>query len=366
MKLLLLGMCLFGLAGIVGCDNTPKASSSSSSIKGKEKIDIEIDMEYDIRGGSTDSYIAYVSSLQIDNEHNIYVLDADPRSQTRLISYSESGDVRWVLNKEGSAPGELRYVYGFSYDGDSLLYLSNQLGTRIDTYSLNGDYISSKMVSDIGKTRVTIVGFIEPKLMIIKESLFGDYGATISAVNISSESWQIIDTFTVSQKGNIAVPSEISISPVISLINGNIVVGNVLEYEYVMYSTAGMVVSRISRSDVPFRAPILSGTGFGVSFREMSQLFPLMGLRDSVLIGGGWWPGNNMSKELTINDEIYDSDMMRVVDIYEGDTREPISFDATTIQVKNLLATDGKEYLYAEMYGEWPKIGRFRIVKNQF
>src|SRR5690606_18010008 len=111
---------LIALIGAPGCRPGERSSAIS--------FDVVLETTF---GGAAESsnapkaLLASITSVEVDTLSRVYVLDAPPGGRARLVSFTPGGDVRWTVDVQGSGPGELRYPYGFAYDGDSMLVVGN-------------------------------------------------------------------------------------------------------------------------------------------------------------------------------------------------------------------------------------------------
>lgn len=358
--LTLLGM-VAALVALTGCEHSVTYGGQVSTPSGS--IRLELDQTFEARNDEEESILAHISAVQVDADGRVYVLDADPRSTSQLVSFSPDGRLRWVLDQEGGGPGDLRQVLGFAWDGDSTLYLANQFGTRIDRFTLDGVYMDSKKTADLGHERFFIAGFLASGALVVWKTLFGEFGAKITVIDPGGD-WAVTDTFSVVQTGNHEVPQAIGSAPVITTMGDAIVVGGVAAYRYTWYTRSGDLLRRITHDDVELPPPLIWSSGLGVSIREFSRMYPLVEINENYVVGGGTWPVNLENPEAfrRLTGDVPDLKMANELDVFDAASSALLySLDAERYGIVRLLASDRQGNIYAELAGSEPVLGRFRL-----
>ncbi len=358
--LTLLGMAA-ALIAVTGCERPVTYGGQASTLSGS--IRLELEETFGARNDEEEGILAYINAVQVDADGRVYVLDADPRSTSQLMSFSPDGRLRWVLDKEGGGPGDLRHVLGFAWDGDSTLYLANQFGTRIDRFTLDGVYIDSKKTAELGHERLFIAGFLASGALVAWKTVSGEFGAKIAVIDPDGD-WAVTDTFSVIQTGDHDVPQVIVSPPVITTMGDAIVMGSVTEYQYTWYARSGDRLRRITRDDVELPPPLIWSSGLGVSIREFSRMYPLVEIAENRVVGGGTWPTNLENPEAfrLLTGEPPDLEMANKLDVFDaGSSALLYSLDAERYGIVRLLASDRRGNIYAELAGQAPLLGRFRL-----
>ncbi len=349
------------LVALTGCEHSVTYGGQVSTPSGS--IRLELDETFGARNDEEESILAHISAVQVDADGRVYVLDADPRSASQLMSFAPDGRLRWVLDKEGEGPGDLRHVLGFAWDGDSTLYLANQFGTRIDRFTLDGVYIDSKMTANLGYERFFIAGFLASGALVVWKTLFGEFGAKITVIDPGGD-WAVTDTFSVIQTGNHEVSQAIGSAPVITTMGDAIVVGGVTEYRYTWYTRSGDLLRHITRDDVELPPPLIWSSGLGVSIREFSQMYPLVEINENYVVGGGTWPSKlkNPQAFRRLTGDVPDLKMVNKLDVFDaGSAALLYSLNAERYGIVRLLASDRQGNIFAELAGSEPILGRFRV-----
>tara|TARA_R110002096_G_scaffold432801_2_gene650250 strand:+ start:11163 stop:12293 length:1131 start_codon:yes stop_codon:yes gene_type:complete len=168
----------------------------------------------------------YIKSIFVDTDQNIYALD--PYSP-KLISYSKTGAVRWIVDSPGKGPGDLDQPKGMVWNNNNLIYLSNINGHRIDVFNLEGEFVESLSLPE-SKRSLEPIGYSDEKLILATE-VGGAFAKKFSVFDINNLS-SPKTTFTIDETGDIEVPVSSSWFSQATLLDGEIVYGGVSEYKY--------------------------------------------------------------------------------------------------------------------------------------
>lgn len=91
-----------------------------------------------------DLIVANINSLLRGPDDHFYFLDG---RQSRLISITKEGELRWVTGQKGRGPGDFESAYRIVTDGEKLA-VSNLSGARLDMYDFEGNFQWSKNFED--------------------------------------------------------------------------------------------------------------------------------------------------------------------------------------------------------------------------
>ncbi len=87
--------------------------------------------------GDTSAVIRTVSSIDIDNEGNIYILD---RRKSTVFKFNSDGKLVITFGKRGTGPGELARPEQVLVSGDTV-YISDMRQRKIILFNLQGEYV---------------------------------------------------------------------------------------------------------------------------------------------------------------------------------------------------------------------------------
>lgn len=350
------------LIGIVSCSTSPEQTYLPNGFS------IKLNMDKVFASSPEDSlFLRTLRDVAVDDSFNVYVVDNNGQV-SQIIQFSENGDVNWTLNQRGKGPGDISHVFSIAPGNDSLFYIGNLAGRRIDWFSRNGNFIGSANIPDDLTGFVSVVGVLNSGLFVgVKREHFGVQLITFDREN----EWVIADTFTVLQQAEDMHELAIVFPPV-TLLDGEIVIGDVRRYQYTWYSTDGIERKSLSRDDVEFALPkvnILPGDAYQP--HSFSEMYPLQNYADTLLLGGARWdinvtegpPTGEMAKFVPEGMKVYDKEeTIYSIDIFSRISGNLIaSLDAEAYDILRVVASDSKGRIYAELNGDEPSIGRFTV-----
>lgn len=353
-------MLLMTVVALAGCGKV-NPSGESATAPGA----LELVLEYTIGDGDDpDARLrGEVKSLVVDSSDNAYVL-TDHNGASVLACYDANGSLVWDVRRSGNGPGDLRYAMGLAFNGDSTLFVANQVATRIDRFSVDGRFVGSTPVRDIGLSRFIIAGYVQPSYLIGWETLAGEYGAKVSAIDVSGD-WGVANTFNIIQTGGREINDQIAFPPEISVVRSRIVASHIDEYAYDWYSTSGERVREIVRDDVTIEPPAVWGSELGVSFTKPSRMYSMFVIGSRFVAAGGSWPAKPVSQDRRIEAAFGRGPRVARVsnlDLFDRETGALVrSLAAESYGIKRLVGSDARGRIYAVLIGDDLAIGRFRI-----
>ena len=106
--------------------------------------------------------VGQIWNFVTDEEGRLYIYDF---GQSKIYAFDQEGNFLWETGQEESGPGDLSQVRGMVLY-DNPIYVSNVGGSRLDVFSLEGEYISSASYSkDIDSA--TLFGFTEEGNLVL-------------------------------------------------------------------------------------------------------------------------------------------------------------------------------------------------------
>ncbi|MAL19098.1 MAG: hypothetical protein CL670_05660 [Balneola sp.] len=276
---------LFTLLLIGGCTQN-KSDTKNSSIdesgtevisnpeygalqENENPVQFELVSEFTFKE-TDDLLVGSIGDLNTDSDGNIYFYDF---RFSRIVSLDENGDVRWVTGQEGKGPGDFMRVRGMVLHND-LLYISNQSGSRLDRFNLNGEYLgSSDYPLEIDGS--SILGFSDDGKLILSQSAVGIVGTKIHVVEFDGSSFTPTNSFDVDQSGGKEIPKNVGMSVGIEYQDGQIISGSAgKDYELDFYNLDGKIAKTINR-DFDKLSGIGSANGMTLSYSSIQYEFEL-------------------------------------------------------------------------------------------
>lgn len=213
------------------------------SLQDSNNPPIEFELLKTLEFSDTDSLlISGFGFLKTDAEANMYFYD---REQSKLISISENGDLRWATGQEGRGPGDFKNISGILLRNEQILVF-NIGGTRIDYYDFGGTYIKSIPMGDEIK-RMSPLGFSSDGLLVGSSTPTGLIGTRIKVAHLEEDSLTLINEFDINQAESITPLENLGSSSRVYLVNDKILSGNFDKYEIGAFDLKGNLEQRILR-----------------------------------------------------------------------------------------------------------------------
>ena len=202
-------------------------------------------------------------SFAVDTAGNVHVLD---RSADQIISFAPDGSVRWRAGRTGQGPGEILGAGGIVWDGRDGLYASLQNGGRVDVWDIDGSYVSSHLLANLGMSTAYVVGFLDPTTLVLWEWGRDQDGVTVWVLDVQ-DPWTVKAEFFVN--GGFEDDPDLMDGTNIEVATGGgrIRTGHRIEYLLREFDDTGRL-TRTIRRDVPPLVPTLSYRGTGWNFGE--------------------------------------------------------------------------------------------------
>lgn len=201
---LVLGMLTIGVL-YTGCTET-KTAEDNGIIKEDGKVinpdrglwqDQELPLEFELIDTIDLSLIdePLISSIgfpSLDDDDNLYFFD---RQLMMLISVDQNGNLRWATGQEGKGPGDFETVLGMVLHNERI-YVSNIMGTRLDEFDLDGNFIRSyDLPSEL--QFAGLAGIRESGEFVMSSAKFGTIGTDVAILEMTSDSLSITSQFSI-------------------------------------------------------------------------------------------------------------------------------------------------------------------------
>ena len=331
---------------------------------GRPPFRLELEQTFGVEDEPEEKLLGFITGVAVDERGNVYVLD---RRFNEIIAFAPDGEVIWRRGRAGEGPGELQGANGMAWGGRRGLYVSNLNGARIDTFDLDGNFVSSHSLADLGMSTAYVAGFLEPDTLVVWSWGRDRDGVTIGTLEVG-DTWRLKAEFFVAG-GSDDDPALMDGTNIdVQTGGGRIRTGHRLRYLLREFDDRGNVARVIGR-DVPDLVPTLSYRGTGWNFGEFKA--PLAFPDGSLLVprfrARGVESAEQFIAELErrategIREEfpVYEAafDLLDDRGRYIGSIEEPGSFEETALPA--LVGPDGR--LYTRVFEPFAQVRRYRL-----
>ena len=304
------------------------------------------------------------TALTQDESGRVYIYD-DGRH--RIISFDRDGKLLWSSGDEGQAPGQLNGPTDISYDGEAYLYLSNQFGTRLDRYTIDGDFDTSWPIQDLDIGRARIAGFLEDGRLVLFSALDGSYGANVFIVSVG-ERLIVESSFEINLSSGSDGEIQMSGMPSIRTAGNEIAVSHGSLYRFTTYDSGGNILTVIERPSVRVLQPIVRETSTGPRTISFTTMIPPFQIDGGYWLVGGMWP-NNLSDPLKYFEDVskgirFPLEYDRRLDLYDGSGRWLYGLDTDAIDhhaINRIFDVSSAGEIYA-LTDNGASISRIKLV----
>jgi len=251
---------------------------------GSPRIEFELEQVFGADEAPEEAMLAGIRSIAVDDVGRVYVLD---QGDNRLVAFAASGDFLWSDGSLGEGPGDIERPRGVVWNGADFLYVANQSGARIDTWSTDGVFLDSALLADFGLPGVWKLGFNPPSTMV----LLPFSRAVTEGHTLSTEGdWEVVDSFTMAPLPDVEQPGRTGVGADSRVAENSIVFGSPFDYEFRLFHLDGRpdrVVVRPNTGFVPAAIDLERG-----SVGSMGNLDAPVRLADGRWLAHAYWPAN--------------------------------------------------------------------------
>jgi hypothetical protein len=208
--------------------------------------------------GGPAAQIEAIGAAVVDVEGNVYIYDS---SRHELIGFDPAGTVRWRAGGEGNRLEEFSAVRGATYDGDEMIYLVNQNGARLDTWSTNGSFVGSIELAELGIGRTFMGGFLPPnRIALLADDAFASATNAYVVLELGDQP-RVVERFRIAADPLIPIPPGIVLQLSHYFDGNRILVGTWERYLLRVYDDTGKLQRRVVRSVDYLRRPGFAARG---------------------------------------------------------------------------------------------------------
>ena len=329
---------------------------------GQPRLELELEQVFGVDEAPEEAMLAAIRDIAVDDAGRVYILD---HSDDRLAAFAPSGELLWSDGRPGQGPGELQRSLAVVWNGADLLYVANQSGTRIDTWSTAGRYLDTLLLADFGIPKIWDFGFTAPSTAIVLSRA----GARVEARVLSvGQDWELTGSFTIAASRHFEQPGRMTLGVDSRVIVGALVFGSLFDHEFRTFRTDGRPDRVVQRSQTDFASAVID---------LEQQTVGLFGeyVRAPVRLEGGlWlvqadWP-TNMDDPIgflrrSFAGETTPVEKRHMLDLFDAEGRwltgrvwdHP---DRPPFGAIEMIGPDGK--IYTSMHDPFPQVRRYRLV----
>lgn len=265
---------IFFICAIQACNDSPKEETTKSTnevhnpewgeLQDSQNPPFSFELIDSIVVDTPDDLIVTnINSLIMGPEGHFYFLDG---RQSRLISITKEGELRWVTGQKGRGPGDFESAYHIVTDGEKLA-VSNLSGARLDIYDFEGNFLWSKnFEKEFSFPFPSPIGYTEAGSLLIKRSIMGSWGSRFFVVDVDKDSMRIQSEFEIneSEEKGTDVPQGLNMSASTTFHNDKLFVTSLTDYTIKVYNLEGEVLKTITRDFEEIVRPGMSDNPKGI------------------------------------------------------------------------------------------------------
>lgn len=212
----------------------------------------------------------------VDDAGNVYVVDG---KASELVAFAPDGTVRWRVSSPGQGPRDIQGLKDLAWDGTDRLLLLNQSGTRLDTWRLDGTFVSSYQLQRHSINRAVALRVVDPTTIdLVTQSI----GEVLAYRLTDGPDWTLAREVTLSPPWFDAIPPLQRAFSDIALRGDQVVLGSVTNHAFAVLDVDGSSTRRVMRP----------GTGFLPSVSRGLEAYVNLGsVSAPVWLQGGYWLG---------------------------------------------------------------------------
>ena len=361
---------LLPLLLLLGCSSAPETSKVVSNgllgtwqEAGGPTVSLEVEQTYGREDGTVEEMLEGPRRAAVDAVGNLYLHDGE-----RLVAFSPEAEVLWTITAEGEGPGELRRVRGLFLGDDDLLWVTNQAGTRLDRFDLEGALVDTRPLSDLDMTWGAAHGLLPDGTVVLSSNRPGDYGNRIHLAEDDTP-LRTLDTLWVDQSSDEETPGAISVGSSMGVVREHVLLGLIQDYGYLALDASLDTAFVTARPDIPKRPPYGFLRNGNPAVIMLGSHFDPLALADGRWLGGGSWAVDveniaDWAADL-FSPDAPSIEYDRSLDLYDARgtllyTWSDSDLDAAGIQT--VLASDGVDRIFVRTSDPVPTVARLRLV----
>lgn len=312
--------------------------------------------------------LLYLSKIIVDKNGNVYALDG---RNDRLMSFAPDGALRWSNQRNGRGPGDLHSPYDMTWDREKALFVLNNRSSRVDEFDLEGNFIKSQALDNLGFYGATVIDFIEQDKFVFGSPITQIYAAQINVVDFS-EKPTVLSDFKLSPSPDVKLPIGFYYTSEYTVIDGSIFLGSDHSYGFYVYDLDGQQQNKVTRNIDADVAPIvIDGTPPAPStVMSLGSSGPPIKLNEDYYVQYNYWPTNlsNPTKYvenlLTTRKAPVPVKTRTSIDILNTDMELLYSYEYNSGDnngIGKVMATDSEGFMYTVSYKPFVQIRKYKV-----
>lgn len=313
-----------------------------------------------------DFILSGFSELLTDPEGNMYFMDA---RQSKLISLSADGTLRWMTGEKGRGPGDFESAYSMITDSKQL-YIGNLQGSRLDLFSYSGNFQKSYNLAE-QVSFGTLWGFLSTGEFVIAAPNWDSWGPHIYIVGIEGDTVRTEGDFMIDQSGDLETLQGMTSRSSISVYEDKIYTGSIIDYSIEIHDTSGTLIRKIRRDFDRIVRPGMHSDGNSSMIRSFGRVGAPRFLPNGFFIVNASWPTNvddpDRYTRLSNNGSAPELEFANSVDLFNPDGELLYSFESEGFnpEIGAIVHIDDNGIIYTTgMNEEEPVIKKYRLALN--
>jgi len=328
--------------------------SKDESIRLAKSVKFKLEKTFGAESSPKEALLTRVYTMETDNKGNLYLINGG-----KILSFAQDGTLRWSINKKGEGPGDLENICGLTTDGNNYLYVSNVNGSRIDKFNLDGQFLNSFTLSQLHLNFTSIIGFIQPNLLVISQTLMGKVASEIIILE-TDNSYKIRNRFIVDKTAGLKLSPNTALGFSSGIIGNRIACGSLTSYELTFYDTEGKEVQKITKKVKNLILGYAFENGCGIA-GDLTVPYKIAG---SYYISYLNYP-HNVTEQSQLHKKEFKKEYATVIDIFNdkgiliySDKKE----GNDNSEIGKPIYSDLEGYLYTFKELPYPQICKYKVT----
>jgi hypothetical protein len=357
----------------------PLWASPVGSADGAESqpLGFELEQVYGVESEPAEAILGSVRMWTVDDDQNVYVLDP---SVHRIIAFAADGSVRWAAGRAGEGPGDLAGYLGLATYGHSTLFVLNQAGTRVDRWSLAGDYLGGNSLDAFGFARLEGLTFAPPNHLItrrrrsVRDTDLNEIASEYSVL-VMDDPWRLDPEIIIRAEPPVSTPVPSPLGIDTRFLADRILAGNSGGYVLRAFDRDGTLVRQVTRPfdgllPPGFHITQRPGGATGVAIYLYGDLSAPLPLPSGHWLAYVWWepgiddPEAEATRRTEANERFDESAYHHAIDLFDPEGRFLYSWTGEGGRFPEIgnperIGADGR--LYTTLNDPYPQVRRYRV-----
>jgi len=302
-------------------------------------------------------------TVDSDEYGNIYVLDNDA---PMLVKFSSAGEVMWKIERKGKGPGDLYVPNGLAV-GKKYIYISNQIGARIDVFDKKGKFLKTLKIDNLDEKQRSVIGIIENRYLVLGTSKIpGKIGMEFTILDIEYK-YEKVSEFKATEDIDFEIPGTGWIYPKTSIVDGFIVITKSFNYGFKYYRIDGTLVKEINRDASKYMRPGIGKIGNRNMMMSLSTVYAHHKIECGYLLNFVSWPTNIDDPDRAVSQmgkgNFPELKSQSSLDLYSPDGNLLYSVEKMGLipEIGWIKHSDDVGYLYTVVGNPYPQVRKYKV-----